>query len=162
MSPGAAPPLPSQLLVHFLYCSTNLWLIVESFVSFDPVYPCCCIACDLPTELSRSNHCLTLTSSGWDTLQNYKPLLEFPLTLWEIFSYVPTTKPIVHALQAENDVYILTPTTWNPHTNIHATNDDSMLDWEGNIKEKREWASQVVLEDVEDHIDAFFLNHLSS
>ena len=29
-----------------------------------------------------------------------------------------------------------------------------MLDWEGNIKEKREWASQVVLEDVDDHIDA--------
>ena len=29
-----------------------------------------------------------------------------------------------------------------------------MLDWEGNIKEKRERASQVVLEDVDDHIDA--------
>ena len=29
-----------------------------------------------------------------------------------------------------------------------------MLDWEGNIKEKREWASQVVLEDVDDHINA--------
>ena len=28
-----------------------------------------------------------------------------------------------------------------------------MLDWEGNIQEKREWASQVVLEDVDDHID---------
>ena len=51
------------------FCSANLWLIVKSFVSFDPVYPCCCIVCDLPTELSRSNHSLTLTSSGWDTLQ---------------------------------------------------------------------------------------------
>ena len=29
-----------------------------------------------------------------------------------------------------------------------------MLDWEWNIKEKREWVSQVVLEDVEDHINA--------
>ena len=29
-----------------------------------------------------------------------------------------------------------------------------MLDWEGNIKEKREFVSQVVLEDVEDCIDA--------
>ena len=37
---------------------------------------------------------------------------------------------------------------------IHVTNDDSMLDWEGNIKEEREWVSQVVLEDVDDHIDA--------
>ena len=71
MSPGAAPPLPSQLKVHFSFCSAKFWLIVESFVSFDPVYPCCCIVCDLPTELSRSHHCLTLTSSGWDTLQKF-------------------------------------------------------------------------------------------
>ena len=28
-----------------------------------------------------------------------------------------------------------------------------MLDWEENIQEKREWASQVVLEDVDDYID---------
>ena len=48
----------------------NLWLIVKSFVSFDPVYPCCLFVCDLPTELSWSNLCLTLASSGWDTLQN--------------------------------------------------------------------------------------------
>ena len=77
-----------------------------------------------------------------------------PMTLWGIFSYFPTTKLTVDALQAGNDVYILTPTTWNPHANVHATNEDSMLDWEGNIKEKREWASQVVLEGVEDHIGA--------
>ena len=51
-------------------------------------------------------------------------------------------------------MYIVTPTTWNPNTNVHAMNEDSMLDWEGNIMEKREWASRVILEDVEDHIDA--------
>ena len=61
-----------------------------------------------------------------------------PMTLWGIFSYFPTTKPTVDTLQAGNNVYIMTPTTWNPHTNIHATNEGSMLDWEGNIKEKRE------------------------
>ena len=69
MSPGAAPPLPSQLKVHLSFCSANLWLIDESFVSFDQAFPCCCFVCDLPTELPRSHHCLTLTSSGWDTLQ---------------------------------------------------------------------------------------------
>ena len=74
VSPGAAPPLPSQLKDHFSFCSANLRLIIESFVSFDPVYPCCCIVCDLPTKLSRSHHCLTLTSSGWDTLQKYTNL----------------------------------------------------------------------------------------
>ena len=62
------PPLPSQLKVHFLYCSANLWLIVEFLSLSDPGYPCCCIVHDLPTELSRSQHCLTLTTSGWETL----------------------------------------------------------------------------------------------
>ena len=52
----------------------------------------------------------------------------------------------VDALQRGNDVYILTPTTWNPHMDIHVTNEDSMLDWE--------WASQVVLKDIDDRIDA--------
>ena len=77
-----------------------------------------------------------------------------PMMLWGIFLYYTTRKLTVDPLQARNDVYILTPTTWNLHTNVHATNEDSVLDWEGNIKEKREWASQVVLEDVEDHINA--------
>ena len=36
-----------------------------------------------------------------------------------------------------------------------------MLDWEGNIKEKREWASQVVLEDVEDHVNTSSLTILA-
>ena len=77
-----------------------------------------------------------------------------PMMLWGIFSYFPTMKSTVDALQARHNVYILTPTTWNPHMDVHGTNEDSTLDWEGNIKEKRKWASQVVLEDVDDHIDA--------
>ena len=36
-----------------------------------------------------------------------------------------------------------------------------MLDWEGNIKEKREWTSQVVLEDVEDHVNTSSLTILA-
>ena len=75
------------------------------------------------------------------------------MMLWGIFTYFPKMKLTVDALQAGNDVYILTPTTWDPHTDIHATNEDCMLDWEGNIKEKREWTSQVALEDVDDHIN---------
>ena len=48
--PRAAPPLPSQPIVHFLDCSTDFWLIVESLCLSDPVYPCCCIVCDLPSS----------------------------------------------------------------------------------------------------------------
>ena len=29
------------------------------------------------------------------------------------------------------------PNHLDPHTDVHATNEDSMMDWEGNIKEKR-------------------------
>ena len=59
------------------------------------------------------------------------PETEFRITmmLWRI-SYFPTMKLTVDALQAGNDVFILTPTTWNAHTDVHATNEDSMLDWE--------------------------------
>ena len=106
MSPGAAPPLPSQLKVHFSFCSTNLWLIVESFVSFDLVYPCCCIVCDLPTELSRSHHCLTLTSSGWDTLHRNLYKTSVRLTSLKLFrsTYKPTTlKPITRIVHLKNN-----------------------------------------------------------
>ena len=95
MSPGAAPPLPSQLKVHFLYCSTNLLLIVEFLSLSDPVYPCCCIVCDLPTELSRKHHCLTLTSSRWDTLQKLQTSVR--LTSLKLFrsTYKPTTLKLI-------------------------------------------------------------------
>ena len=95
------------------------------------------------TYPTAEDHAITFPKTGF----------RIPMMLWGIFSYFPTMKPTVDALQAGNDVYILTPTTWNPHMDVHATNEDSMLDWEGNIKEKREWASQVVLEDVDNHIN---------
>ena len=57
------------------------------------------------------------------------------IVLWGVFSYFTTTKRTVDALKAKNDVYILTPTTWNLYTNVHATNKDSILDWDGNITE---------------------------
>ena len=106
MSPGAAPPLPSQLKVHFLYCSVNLWLIGESFVSFDPVYPCCCIVWDLPTELSRSNHCLTLTSSGWDTLQITKLWLDY-----QVSSSSDHVLSQHHPIQSQEQLILITATS---------------------------------------------------
>ena len=81
-------------------------------------------------------------------------VFRIPMMLWGIFSYFPAMKLTVDALQAGNDVYNLAPTTWNPHMDVLASSEDSMLDWDGSIKEKREWVSQVVLEDVDDHIDA--------
>ena len=110
VSPGAAPPLPSQLQVHFLYCSANLRLIVEFLSLSDPVYPCCCIVCDLPTELSRSNLCLTLTSSVWDTVQILQTSVR--LTSLKLFrsTYKPTTlKPISTIVHLKNNNLYGTP-----------------------------------------------------
>ena len=46
------------------------------------------------------------------------------------------------------DVYMLTPPTWNPHTNAYAFNKESMLDWEGNVKAKKDQEHHVVLDDI--------------
>ena len=76
-----------------------------------------------------------------------------PLSLWGIFSYFPTSKPTHHNLLNPNEVYILSPATWNPHSNAYSTNEESMLDWEGNMQPKRDCQHQIILDDVEDDVN---------
>ena len=76
-----------------------------------------------------------------------------PLSLWGIFSYFPTSKPTHHNLLNPNEVYILSPATWNPHSDAYSTNDESMLDWEGNMQPKRDRQHQIILDDVEDDVN---------
>ena len=64
------------------------------------------------------------------------------------FSYFPTSKPTTQELEEPEDVYILTPTTWNPHSDAYVINEESMLDWEGNMKHERDHEKRVVLEDI--------------
>ena len=42
----------------------------------------------------------------------------------------------------------MTPTTWNPHSDTYVINEESMLDWEGHMKNAREHEKRVVLEDI--------------
>ena len=51
-----------------------------------------------------------------------------PLSLWGIFSYFPTSKPTYDDLLNPTEVYILSPTSWNPHSDAYSTNEESMLD----------------------------------
>ena len=74
--------------------------------------------------------------------------LTIPLSLNGVFSYFPTTKPTQLMLSKPPDVYMLTPTTWNPHSDSYAINEESILDWEGNIKDRRHWEHRVVLDDI--------------
>ena len=34
------------------------------------------------------------------------------------------------------EIYTLTPMRWNPHTDAYTQNEESIIDWEGNIKDK--------------------------
>ena len=69
-----------------------------------------------------------------------------PLSLHGTFSYFPTSKPSVKELEEPEDVYVLMPTIWNPHSDTYVINEESMLDWEGNMRTERDHEKRVVLE----------------
>ena len=73
-----------------------------------------------------------------------------PLSLWGIFSYFLTSKPTHDDLLNPNEVYILSPATWNPHSDAYSANEESMLDWEGNMQPKKDRQHWSVPDNVED------------
>lgn len=89
---------------------------------------------------TQDDHAIVFPSTGF----------RIPLSLWGIFSYFPTSKPTKSTVLNCEDVYILSPTTWNPNSDAYAKNEESTIDWEGNVKPKKEWTSHIALEDVED------------
>ena len=46
---------------------------------------------------------------------------------------------------------MLTPTIWNPHSDAYVINEESMLDWEGNMRHEKDHEKRVVLEDIPSH-----------
>ena len=88
------------------------------------------------------DHAITFAETGF----------RIPLSLWGIFSYFPTSKPTHDDLLNPNEVYILSPATWNPHSDAYSANEESMLDWEGNMQPKKDCQHWIVLEDVEDNV----------
>ena len=48
------------------------------------------------------------------------------------------------------EIYTLTPTKWNPHTDAYALNEESIVDWEGNIKEKGPSDMKIMLDEIGD------------
>jgi hypothetical protein len=70
-----------------------------------------------------------------------------PLSLWGMFSYFPTSKPTALLMKETDDIYLLTTSRWNPHDDSYATNEENMLDWEGNIITKKDRV-QVLLSEI--------------
>ena len=61
-----------------------------------------------------------------------------PLALWGVFSYFLSSKPTIDECNNIDDVYVITPDKWNPHCTSYSDNEENMLDWEGNMVEKRD------------------------
>ena len=108
------------------------------------VNECAKIHCEDPT---RHDH--TIIFKGYD--------LCIPLRLHGVFSYFVTRKPDVELALDMNEppiyakeIYTLTPTKWNPHTDAYALNEASIVDWERNIKEKGRSDVKIVLDEIGD------------
>ena len=94
------------------------------------------IQCASPTE---EDHSIMFPETGF----------RIPLALWGVFSYFPTTKPTTDLVNNSEEVYSLTPDHWNPHSDAYAYNEETMLDWEGNmIPTKDRAAKKIILADV--------------
>jgi hypothetical protein len=52
-------------------------------------------------------------------------------------------------MQESEEIYLLTPSRFNPHDDVYAANEGSTLDWKGNIVE-RQHRSTVLLTDIEE------------
>ena len=92
------------------------------------------------TELTVDDHSICFPETGF----------RIPLSLWGMFSYFPTSKPTALFMKETGDIYLLTPSGWNPHDDSYATNKENMLDWEGNMITKKDCVQVLLSEIAED------------
>ena len=81
--------------------------------------------------------------------------LRIPLALWGIFSYFPSRKPSNEDLR-DFDFVLLTPDgpDWNPHSDAFARNEESYLDWRGDLIEPKD-RMRVLIDDRDYTNDAY-------
>jgi hypothetical protein len=84
---------------------------------------------------SEEDHAITFPVTGF----------RIPLSLWGIFSYFPTSKPTKDDRVEPDEVYLLTLTWWNPHTDAYARSEEAIMDCDPEIDEAqfeaKDWAS---------------------
>jgi hypothetical protein len=124
--------------VYILFIRNALYVLLPPFMMREAGV----IVKDTPKihldEPSGEDHAIAFPETGF----------RIPLSLWGVFSYFPTTKPTKDDLVEPDEVYLLTPTQWNPHTDAYAKNEEALMDWEGNVKPHREREVRIVLDDV--------------
>jgi hypothetical protein len=75
--------------------------------------------------------------------------LRIPLSLWGVFSYFPTSKPTALEMTESEEIYMLTPSRWDPHQTAYAKNEENMIDWKGNMIEKS-YRQQLILSEIDE------------
>ena len=79
-----------------------------------------------------------------------KDNMRIPLKLNGIFSYFEMTTLSPEQVRDCEDVFLITPEhNWDPHTKVYASNEENIVDWEGNIKEKQDRV-RIMLEDIDE------------
>ena len=127
------PSMSNNLIPLFIMCGNGIM-----------VNECTKIHCEDPT---RYNH--DIIFKGYD--------LCIQVRLHGVFSYFVTRKPDIESVVDMDEpsiyakeIYALTPTKWNPHTDAYASNEESIVDCEGNIKEKGRSDVKIVLDEIGD------------
>jgi hypothetical protein len=93
-------------------------------------------------EPTVADHSITFPETGF----------RIPMSLWGVFSYFSTSKPTVTTMTESDEVYLLTPPDFNPHDDAYASNEENMMDWEGNMVEKQH-RTQILLSEIDDDLD---------
>jgi hypothetical protein len=70
-----------------------------------------------------------------------------PLSLWGMFLHSVASTPTAEQMMEAEDVCLLTPSRMNPHCDLHTTNKENMLDWEGDVTQRKDRA-QMLLSDI--------------
>ena len=93
---------------------------------------------------STEDHCLTFKDSD----------LRIPMQLMGTFSFFHCRMPSADELESCDKIF-LTPdsTDWNPHCESFAKNEESMLDYEGNMAESRRVLRNVMQREPVEHND---------
>ena len=122
---GKSYVLVAQNAIHVPSMDNNLLLPFMMREARIMVYEKAKIHIDNPKDL---DHSIMFNSTGfW-----------IPLYLWGIFSYFFTRHPTNEDLLARHDVYVLSPSKWDPHSEVYGQNEANMTSWEGNVKEPKD------------------------
>jgi hypothetical protein len=90
--------------------------------------------------------------------------LRIRLVLHGVFSYLPTSKPSAEMLNECEEVYMLTPSTWNPHNPVYSSNEENMINWKGDMRVEEDM-QHIILSDVAENTNissAVFVGHIET